>query len=210
MTASEGQQVRPDEQRVLIDAALSVIRSRGIAGLTVADVLATANLGTRAFYRHYKSKSHLIISVFVDAGHQEALRLRARMAPHGDPVDAVVAWIDGRLDLAFDDAVQSDLRFVSGEAQALYTVEPELIASAYAAMLSPLADELRRGVARRRWSDVDPLADARLIEAVVWSCVEQQWATKRFVRADVRDRTVSFCLRAIGTSPTRIKRALKT
>lgn len=199
---------RPEEQQLLLDAALSVLRDGGVAGFTVADVLAEANLGTRAFYRHFKSKDQLVVSVFADTARQEAARLAALMDGCADPVSAVVAWIEGRLDLAFDDAVESDLKYVSREAQALYSVEPELLASAYDAMLRPLVDELRRGAGDSWFTTDNPVSDAQAIQAVVWFSVEQRWASSTGDYRAVRDQTVTFCLRAVGVSPERIAAAI--
>jgi AcrR family transcriptional regulator len=200
---------RPEEQQLLLDAALSVLRDGGVAGFTVADVLAEANLGTRAFYRHFKSKDQLVVSVFASTARQEATRLATLMEGRVDPVAAVVAWIEGRLDLAFDDGVESDLRYVSREAQALYAVEPELLASVYDAMLRPLVDELRRGAAGGYFVAGDPVSDAHAIQAVVWSRVEEQWATSRGTYPEVREQTVGFCLRAVGASHERIGEAIR-
>lgn len=199
---------RPSERQVLLDAALSVLRDGGVASFTVADVLATANLGTRAFYRHFKSKDQLVVSVFADSARREAARLAGLMAASADPVAAVVAWISGRLDLAFDLAVESDLKYVSREAQALYTVEPELLASVYEAMLRPLVQELTRGTEQGLFAQGDPHSDAQAISAVVWARVEQQWAIGAGEYQQVRADTVRFCLRAIGASPERIVRVL--
>ena len=46
------------------------------------------------------------------------------MAPAGNPVEAVAAWIDGRLDLAFDEEVKSDLRHLSMDAQSHMLAAP--------------------------------------------------------------------------------------
>ena len=61
-------------------------------------------------------------------------------------VEAVAAWIDGRLDLAFDENIKSDLRRLSLEAQSQMFASPELIQPAYAEMLEPLVEQLQRGL----------------------------------------------------------------
>ena len=90
-------------------------------------MLSRAELGTRAFYRHFDSKDQLVSAVFLDMARAETRRLRKRMAAAADPVDAVVAWIDGRLDLAFSDEIKSDLRQMSLEAQSQMFAAPEVI-----------------------------------------------------------------------------------
>ena len=67
------------------------------------------------------------------------------MAAAADPVRAVAAWIDGRLDLAFNDEIRSDLRQMSLEAQSQMFAAPELVGPAYREILRPLVEQLARG-----------------------------------------------------------------
>jgi AcrR family transcriptional regulator len=80
---------------------------RGVRGLNVAAVLEQAQLSARAFYRHFESKDQLVAAVFGGITRAEVLRLREKMTPAATPVEAVAAWIDGRLDNAFEDDVFS-------------------------------------------------------------------------------------------------------
>jgi AcrR family transcriptional regulator len=112
MTAAGGRpKLDPDPQvrAAILDAALAIAREDGIRALGIAPVLRRARLGTRAFYRHFDSKDQLIAAVFLQMARGEVQRLHKKMAG-ADPVRAVVAWIDGRLDLAFNTRVRSDLR----------------------------------------------------------------------------------------------------
>ena len=97
-----GRRLDPDPRvrKSIVTAAATLVREEGVRGLSVAQVLSRAGLGTRAFYRHFDSKDQLVSAVFLDMARAETRRLRKRMAARADPVDGVVAWIDGRLDLA--------------------------------------------------------------------------------------------------------------
>src|SRR6516165_2600634 len=107
----------PDVRCAIVDAAAQSMREQGVRGLSVAAVLERAQLSTRAFYRHFDSKDQLVAAVFLEMTRTEALRLRTKMAEATDPIQAVAAWIDGRLDLAFDEDIKLELRQVSLEAQ---------------------------------------------------------------------------------------------
>ncbi len=107
----------PDTRRAILAAASESLREQGVQGLSIAAVLQRAELSTRAFYRHFESKDQLVSAVFVEMARTEKRRLRRRMAAAGGPVEAVAAWIDGRLDLAFSESIKSDLRHMSLEAQ---------------------------------------------------------------------------------------------
>lgn len=182
-------------RRQILVAAATTLREQGIGKLSIGAVLERAALGTRAFYRHFESKDDLVTALFLDMARAEERRLRRRMASAATAADAVAAWIDGRLDLAFDENVKSDLRRLSIEAQAQ---SPALVQPAYAEMLKPLIETLQRGVQAGVFHHVDPVTDAQFIHGVVWAGINEQWATGECHRDVLRERMVRFCLRGLG------------
>jgi AcrR family transcriptional regulator len=189
----------PQMREAILAAALAIVREEGVRTLGISQVLARTQLSTRAFYRHFDSKDQLVAALFLEMAHVEMERLENRMAGK-DPVRAVAAWIDGRLDLAFDEQIQSDLRQLSVEAQSQMFAAPELVAPAYAEMLRPLIDQIDRGTGLELFADVDPAAEALSIQAVVWASVERQWATGTCDRSETRKRVQRFCLRGLGVA----------
>lgn len=188
----------PAVRREILAAASTTLREQGVRGLSIAAVLERAKLGTRAFYRHFDSKDELVAAVFLETARAEKRRLQRRMASAAGEVEAVVAWIDGRLDLAFDDSVRSDLRRLSMEAQSQSLASPSLVAPAYAEMLKPLRDALQSGLRRGVFHHIDPATDAEFIHGVVWASTNRQWETGDCDRNEVRQRAIRFCLRALG------------
>lgn len=191
----------PGTRVALLSAASKIVREDGARALTVADVLTRAKVGTRAFYRHFASKDQLVQSVFLEMARVEMRRLNRKMASASNPVDAVAAWIEGRLDLAFDDAVRSDLRTLSLEAQSQMFAAPDVVGPAYWEMLTPLVDQLELGKQQRLFPDIDPASDAELLHGAVWACVERQWATGTCDRATTRQVALRFCLGGLGVAP---------
>ena len=198
----------PRVRKAIVAAASKVVRDEGVRGFSVAHVLSRAGIGTRAFYRHFDSKDQLVSAVFLDMARVETRRLRKRMANRSDPVEAVVAWIDGRLELAFRDEIKSDLREMSIEAQSQMFAAPEVIGAAYAEIMTPLIEELERGRQVGCFTEVDPAAHALSIHGVLWSSVERQWANGDCDRLDVRRTVLQFCLRGLGVAPASIARVL--
>jgi AcrR family transcriptional regulator len=194
----------PDVRRSIVGAASETLREQGVRGLSIAAVLDHAELSTRAFYRHFESKDQLVAAVFLEMARVEKRRLRRRMAKAVNPVEAVATWIDGRLDLAFDENIKSDLRRLSMEAQSQMFASPELIQPAYAEMLQPLIEQLHHGLTHGVFHDIDPVTEAESIQGVVWAGTERQWATGDCERAEVRERVVRFCLRGLGVAPETI------
>jgi AcrR family transcriptional regulator len=188
----------PAVRRTILAAASTTLRENGVQGFSIAAVLERANLSTRAFYRHFGSKDELVTAVFLETARVERRRLQRRMAAAATDVEAVAAWIDARLDLAFDDTVKSDLRRLSLEAQSQTLASPGLVQPAYAETLKPLTEALQRGLRRRVFHHIDPMIDAEFIHGVVWAAIDRQWRTGDSDRGDVRDRAVAFCLRGLG------------
>ena len=198
--------LRPDPtvRREILAAASTTLREQGVRGLSIAAVLERADLSTRAFYRHFDSKDELVAAVFLEMARVEKRRLRRRMATATTEIEAVAAWIDGRLDLAFDDNIRSDLRRLSLEAQSQMFASPGLVQPAYAEMLKPLSEALQRGLQRGVFHDIDPVTDAQSIQGVVWAGIDRQWATGDCDRDDLRQRILRFCLRGLGVTPEAI------
>jgi AcrR family transcriptional regulator len=182
-------------------AAADSVREQGVRGLSIATVLDRVQLGTRAFYRHFESKDHLVAAVFLEMAQAEKRRLKRKMDSAATAVLAVAAWIDGRLDLAFDETIRSDLRYLSSEAQSQMFASPSLVQPAYAEMLEPLVEAITRGLDSGEFHDIDPVAAAQSIHGVVWAGTEQQWATGDCDRAATRESIVRFCLRGLGVTP---------
>jgi AcrR family transcriptional regulator len=197
----------PHIHAVLLSAAAEVVRTEGVQALSVARVLSSTQLGTRAFYRHFESKDQLVASVFLEMARAEVVRLEQRMSD-SDPVRAVAAWIDGRLDLAFNQQVRSDLRQMSLEAQNQMVAAPELVAPAYREILRPLVEQLTRGNDLGEFAEIDPDGEALSIHGVVWTNIERHWGIAQRDPAEIRRRVQSFCLRGLGVAPEAIAAVL--
>ena len=194
----------PEVRTALLSAAVEVVREDGVRALSIARVLSRAQMGTRAFYRQFDSKDQLVSALFLEMARLEVARLRQRMAVSSDPVRAVAAWIDGRLDLALREEIRSDLRQMSLEAQNQMFAAPEIVAPAYREILRPLVEELTRGRDLGLFSDIDPDGAALSIQGVVWSHLERHWATAGAELSDVREHVERFCLRGLGVAPETI------
>jgi len=84
----------------LLQAALSVIRTKGYAATTVDDLCAAATVTKGAFFHHFKSKEDLAVAA-ADYWSQMTGSLFAE-APyhrHADPLDRVLGYIDFRKSL---------------------------------------------------------------------------------------------------------------
>ncbi|WP_297730861.1 TetR/AcrR family transcriptional regulator [Mycobacterium sp.] len=196
----------PDVRCAILAAASNSMHDHGVQGLSVAAVLQRAQLSTRAFYRHFDSKDQLVAAVFLELARMETQRLRGKMANTANPVEAVVAWVDGRLELAFGENTESGVRRLSLEAHSTALSSPEMVGPVYGAILDPLIEQLERGLELGVFQDIVPATAAKSIHGVVWAGTQRQWATHRWDRTVVRERALRFCLRGLGVAPHTIER----
>jgi AcrR family transcriptional regulator len=196
----------PDVRYAIMDAASRSMDDQGVRGLSVAAVLERAQLSTRAFYRHFESKDQLVAAVFLEIARGETQRLRRRMANTLGPVEAVAAWIDGRLDVAFDENTEFRLRRLSLEAHSKAFSSAEMVSPAYNTILEPLVEQLERGLELGAFEDIVPATAAKSIDGVVWAGSQRRLATHRWDGAEVRERVLRFCLRGLGVAAETIER----
>jgi AcrR family transcriptional regulator len=196
----------PDVRSAILAAASKSLQDQGVWGLNIAAVLERAQLSTRAFYRHFESKEQLIAEVLLELARVETLRLRTKMANTTNSVEAVAAWIDRRLDGAFDETANFKLHRLSQEARSEAFSSPEMVSPAYRAVLEPLIEQLQRGLELGVFKDIVPVTAAKSIHGAVWAAgSRRQWATHHQDRDEVREQALRFCLRGLGVAPETIE-----
>ena len=92
--------VKQDARAKLLDAALSVIRTKGYAATTVDELCKTAGVTKGAFFHHFKSKDELAVAA-AEYWSQMTGALFAHAPYHGpaDPLDRVLAYVAFRKEL---------------------------------------------------------------------------------------------------------------
>jgi len=88
---------KPDARSKLLDAALTVIRTKGYSATTVDELCAAAGVTKGAFFHHFKSKDELAVAA---ADHWSqitgALFAAAPYHDHARPLDRVLGYVDFR------------------------------------------------------------------------------------------------------------------
>ncbi len=86
----------PVKQRIL-DAALSLVRTKGYTATTVDELCASAGVTKGAFFHHFKSKEELAVSaVSYWSSTTGDLFSQAPYHLHSDPLDRVLGYVDFR------------------------------------------------------------------------------------------------------------------
>lgn len=92
----------PDERDAIVRAAFGLIGKGATGAVSVQQILAAAGLSTWAFYRHFRSKDELIISMYRSAADRVAVELTDVVAASSGPAAALEAWIHHQLAVVYD------------------------------------------------------------------------------------------------------------
>jgi AcrR family transcriptional regulator len=88
---------RSDARTKLLEAALSVIRTKGYSAASVDELCAAAGVTKGAFFHHFKSKDELgVAAADYWSATTGALFAAAPYHGHPDPLDRVLAYVDFR------------------------------------------------------------------------------------------------------------------
>jgi AcrR family transcriptional regulator len=197
------------ESERLLRAARRTIQDKNGTGFTLSEVLQKSGLGTRAFYRHFASKDELALAVFSIEAEREARRLERQTRGATSPIGGVVAWIDARLELGFDQRRATSLRPLTEEAVQASRRFPAQLELAFNRTLDPLVDQLHRGMAEGLFGQIDPIEDAKAIHHVVSGVVERRWAGFPLIYRESRTRTLRFCLAALEVDPSKAESIIR-
>ncbi|HUD52987.1 TetR/AcrR family transcriptional regulator [Parvibaculum sp.] len=95
-----GTAAKPDAKTKLLDAALSVIRTKGYSATTVDELCAAAGVTKGAFFHHFKSKEALGVAA---AEHWSettgAMFAKAPYHDHSDPLERILGYVAFRKEL---------------------------------------------------------------------------------------------------------------
>jgi AcrR family transcriptional regulator len=189
------------EVELLVGSALRVLRRKGYAAATVADVLEEAELSTRAFYRHFHSKEELFLAVFERDSVESSRRMQKRLAPLPGPRARLLAWIDEVLSLAYDRPRARRTRTLANQASGLRSAYPSEFVAIERAVYEPLVAVLEEGCADGSFPAAHPEEDARSIHAVTWGLAQAQLGGGGPPDLEsARAHVLRFCLPALGDS----------
>ncbi len=160
-----------------------------------------ADLSTRSFYRHFASKDELVCALCRREDEEVAARLRTEVGAAAGPLAGLHAWVEVILGFGFDRTTAARVSVLRSEGAMKAEGYAEEARRARALLMAPLEAVLAAGAADGTFSRGDPLHDARLVQAVVWSASGLDPSRDRIGCPDEAARQVtSFCERALGVS----------
>ena len=190
------------ERDAILKAAFRLIGRSHAEPVSVQQILDAAELSTRAFYRHFRSKDELIRTMCRTAADRVGAELADIIAAAPDPAVALRAAVHHQLAVVFDPkrARQTSV-LSSAEARAAVGVDD----------VNEEAAAYRRGllagvIASGRASGVFPLAsdpdeDARAVASVIGGLIQAKLAGRTDVTwDDATGHTTALFLRSFGAT----------
>lgn len=201
LTRAERQRLERD---VILRAAFGLIgRSRDEA-VSVQQILDSAELSTRAFYRHFRSKDELILTMFRTAADRVAAEMSEVIARADGPAAAVEAWIHRQLAVVYDPkrARQTSV-LTSAEARAAVGFD-QVDQEAATVRRTMLAEVIRRGKREGAFPLAEqPDEDARAVTSVVGGLIQARLVGDTGPGwAEATLHTTRLFLRAFGAANT--------
>ncbi len=187
-----------DEVQLLIASGRRVMRAEGAADMTIADVLTEAGLSTRAFYRHFASKSDLLLAIYDHELERYRPRLQRHLDAAANPREGLEAWIDELLATGFEPRRGERTRAMFTWAMPLQQEFPSEFAAARQALTEPLEAVLEAGRTDGTFPATEPARDALFIRALTWALVEEHLSGAEIALASARAQVLRFCLPALG------------
>jgi AcrR family transcriptional regulator len=189
------------ERQLIFDAAYAVLREQG-PDLTIADILTTAGVSTRSFYRHFDSKDALLCAMYLRDAQWAADRLNTRLASAPTPIDAVRWWIDEIF--SFTRVAKRAERVavlggVIGARADTADASEGVVAVSLQLLVGSLENAIVCGIADGSFVGDQPDVMSELVAAAVLHAAGLAAANRGGVRRD-QAVTSRFCLRALGVA----------
>jgi TetR/AcrR family transcriptional repressor of nem operon len=150
---------KPDAKTKLLEAALSVIRTKGYAATSVDELCASAGVTKGAFFHHFKSKDEIAVAAANRWSETTgALFADAPYHKHKDPLDRVLGYLDFRKAL-LKGGVPEFTCLVGTMVQEAYETNPEIrracdasISNHAATLESDISDAKRKYGIKGSWT----------------------------------------------------------
>jgi AcrR family transcriptional regulator len=188
------------ERRMILDAAMVVMRRNGFAEAKISDILQEAELSNRAFYRHFSSKDELLLGMCGRDMAYVVRQLRAAIVGAPDPVSALLAYIEGYLDTFLQPPHPDRVAVFNSEsarrAEGYYEETRRLDGLVAEPLLEVIREGAAIGVFRSEAPDLDGYTIHRLLQALINMPPEVRPAREKAV-----DHVMRYCGPALAITP---------
>lgn len=189
------------EKKAIMRAAYDLIGRNDPKGTSVHDILRRTGLSTRSFYRHFRSKDELVLAMYRNDSDRVTATLANAVAAAATSIDALEAWINESLAVAYDPRKRRHAVALSSTEAASAEGFSRTYAEGASAQRAVLVEVLQTGRAAGVFPGAEPDGDAYAIQAVVASHIRARLQDEPGMsRAEALRHTLDFCRRALGVA----------
>ncbi|MGD9797140.1 MAG: TetR/AcrR family transcriptional regulator [Acidimicrobiia bacterium] len=202
--AKRGRKRRHDsqvERRMILDAAMVVMRRNGFAEAKITDILQEAELSNRAFYRHFSSKDELLLGMCGRDIGFVVRQLRSRIHDAPDPVSGLHAFMDEYLRTFFEPRDPDRIAVFNSEGARRAEGYDAEVRRLDRQVIEPLLEVLRTGADLGVFRTATPERDGYAVYQLVRSLTMMP-PEVRPSREDAVAYLMRFCGPALGLAPT--------
>ncbi|MET0274752.1 MAG: TetR family transcriptional regulator [Phenylobacterium sp.] len=181
-------------EREILAVASAHLNTMGVSVEWFSDIADTLGLTRPALYNYFADREDLQFRCYLMACDELGQRFDMAQASHEDAVDILTGFLAINLSAAPELAVMSELA-------ALRPEQRDAVAARQDALVTRIADEIRRGIDAGRIRDLDARLLARtLLGLASWPALLSRWgspADRTLLARGIR----SFLLRGLATRP---------
>jgi AcrR family transcriptional regulator len=190
-----------DAVRRLVAASFALIAETGSLEPSVAAIVERAGLSNQAFYRHFRSKDELLLSVLDEGFRLLAGYLAHRVEGAAQPRAKIRAWIAGVLEQALqEDAATATRPFAVSRAR-LSELFPDEVEASERELTRPLRDAIAAAVAAGEMPGADPDRDTDAIYTLAMGWVQRKLGQRERARREEAEHLIEFALGALSRTP---------
>ncbi|MCZ6784437.1 MAG: TetR/AcrR family transcriptional regulator [Proteobacteria bacterium] len=168
--------VYADEVRRLVQASFELIRDRGDLEPRVGEIVRAAGLSNQAFYKHFRSKDELLLTVLTEGVRVLASYLEHRMDAVESAPAKIREWLSGVLEQALHPEAASATRPFAVSRARLAELFPSEVEDCERQLAALLHGAIEAGVASGELAAADPERDAETVYNLAMGWVQRQLA----------------------------------
>lgn len=183
-----------DEVRRLVEASFALIRETGEFEPRVSEIVRAAGLSNQAFYRHFRSKDELLVTVLDEGIRRLESYLRHVMAAAASPEQKIREWIAGVLEQALDPAAANATRPFALARGRLAERFPQEVEESERRLTALLEEAVAAAVARGDLPRADPERDAAALYDLTMGWLQRQLLRSERPAREDAEQLVEFAV----------------
>jgi len=197
--ALEGRRVAyADEVRRLVEASFRIVAETGQLEPRVSEIVRAAGLSNHAFYKHFRSKSELMVAVLDDGIRQLSGYLQHRMEGVDSPEQRVRRWLEGLCEQALNPEAAAATRPFALSRAHLAELFPEEVAESERRLTALLREQIEAAVEAGELPQADPVRDAELLYDLAMGWLQRKLAQPRPPHRVEAESLVEFALNGLA------------